>query len=152
MSDEIKLEENEFQFALSVRFQCAPKAMASNLAKILPVIYEYILMRNGEVAGSPFLRYHGMAGGRFFLEAGIPVTSAIAGNRDIEATELPDGKVVVGTHVGPYPKIGDTHKRIRAWIADKKLTTRAPAWDSYIDNPNKVDEDELRTRIFYPVK
>ncbi len=152
MSDSIDVEEREPQKAVSMRFECAAPAMRSNLEKILPLVAAYTKSRGGEIDGPPYLRYHAMIDGQFFLEAGFPVTKGIPKNSLVDNTELPGGKVVITRHVGPYTELGSTHKKVRNWIRDSDFVPSGPAWDIYLDDPEEMDPEEVTTQIIYPVR
>lgn len=152
MSDLISVEEREPQLAVSMRFECAAAAMRANLEKILPLVAAYTRSRGGEISGPPFLRYHAKIDGQYFLEAGFPVSEGIPKNSLVDTTELPGGTAVVADHVGPYPGLGELHKTVRNWIREsEEYVPAGPSWDSYLDDPEETDEEELRTRIYYPV-
>lgn len=152
MVESIDVETRSEQPAVSIRFECAPKAMATNLEKILPLVAAYTESRGGIIEKPPFLRYHAHIDGQFFLEAGFPVREGIPDNSLVDMTELPGGTVVIGLHVGPYRKLGESHKQIREWIRNGDYEPAGACWDFYVDDPDDVDADSLRTRIIYPVR
>lgn len=152
MVQNIDVETRSQRPAVSMRFECTPKAMATNLEKILPLVAAYTQSRGGVIEDPPFLRYHAHIDGQFYLEAGFPVSEGIPDNSLVDMTELPGGTVVVGTHVGPYRNLGASHKEIREWIRSGDYEPAGPCWDYYVDDPEHVDEESLRTEIIYPVR
>lgn len=108
-----------------------------------------------ETGGSPISIARPFSGGERRFDAGIPV-------RGIEeATPRTDGRVRVGKtyggpairalHVGGYDRLYDTHRKIAAYLAALGLEKTGDAWESYINDPAEVSEDELETLIYYPV-
>src|SRR5512132_4411532 len=43
------------------------------------------------------------------VEAGAEVSAPFAGNNRVVNSQLPAGKVVTTTHLGPYGRLGDAH-------------------------------------------
>ncbi len=152
MVETIEIETRDEQPAVSMRFECTPKAMATNLEKILPLVAAYTESRGGVIEQPSFLRYHAHIDGQFFLEAGFPVSKGISDNSLVDMTDLPGGTVVVGEHIGPYKALGQSHKKIREWIRSSDYEPAGPCWDFYVDDPVEVDEGSLRTQIIYPVR
>lgn len=149
---EIVVEERSPQPVISTRFECVAAAVGDHFEKMLPPVVAYIEAQDGEITGPPFLRYHALFDDEFFLELGLPVDDHVEARAMMEANELPGGHVVATTHVGPYKSLGKTHRRVRDWIREHDWQPAGPAWDFFLDNPDAIDGDELRTRVFYPVE
>ncbi len=62
------------------------------------------------------------------------------------------GKVVRGTHVGSYEESVATYNAISKYMEEKGLTQEGRSWEEYIDDPEVVAPEELRTYIYFPVK
>ncbi len=148
MLDEVKVEELEPRAAVSMRFECVPKAMGSNLEKMLPLIRAYTESRGGVIEGPAFVRYHAKIEGQFYLEAGYPVSKGIAPNSLVDMTELPGGMAVVTTHEGSRKELGTLHRQVREWIREQGWHAAGPAWDRYLEEGS---EEAPKTRVVYPV-
>ncbi len=151
MLDAMKVEELEPKPAVSMRFECVPRAVASNLEKILPLIRAYSESRGGVISGPAFVRYHAKIEGQFYLEAGFPVSEGITPNSLVDMTELPGGLAVVTEHEGPRRELGSLHREIREWIRGEELSSAGPAWDSYLNGINPEEGEVALTRVVYPV-
>ena len=68
------------------------------------------------------------------------------------ASELPGGRVVTVTHVGPYDQLKGTWDGIMAWVQSEGLTLNGAPWEVYVDDPTTVDPSTLRTEIYVPVQ
>jgi effector-binding domain-containing protein len=140
------------QPVLSMRFTVAPTAISQKLGSVLPRIFMYAQQNGIEMAGQPFSRYHGMDGGKLEMEAGIPVKEKAKGEGDIVAGALPAGRVVTGTHLGPYEKLGASHEAMKAWAADKQETANGAPWECYVTDPmTEPDSSKWKTELFLPV-
>lgn len=156
MTEDITVSNRESQPVVSTRFECTAEAMGVHLREMLPPVYAYVEQQGGDVAAPPFLRYHAIFDGRFYLELGIPVVEPLPAKSMMESNELPGGSVIVAPHVGPYRQLGRTHAKVRDWIRESDWEPAGPYWDFFLDDPRKSD-DELdgesrRTRVCYPVQ
>ena len=86
----------------------------------------------------------------FKIQAGIP--SDLPGEGDIQAIELPGGKLATILFLGPYDEVGEAWDQLRAWAAERDLDMMG-GWDVYENDPDTVsDPSELRTRIYLPAE
>lgn len=153
MPEEITVETRDAQPVVSTRFECTAAAVGDHFEKMLPPVAAYIDAHDGEVVGPPFMRYHALFDDRYFLEVGLPVAEPLEARAMMESNELPGGHAVVTTHIGPYKKLGETHRRVRDWIREQDDWKPAgAAWDLYLDNPEDTSKAEQRTKVFYPVE
>lgn len=141
------------QPVLTMRFEVAPSELGAKLAEVFPAVLRYTQAHGARVAGMPFSRYHGHdeARGVFEIEAGLPIDGPCAGDPAILATELPGGRAAKLVHVGPYDTLGESHDRLRAWVAAHH-EARGAAWEVYVTDPGaEPDPAKWRTEIFLPI-
>jgi AraC family transcriptional regulator len=111
------------------------------------------------IAGPPYVRYHDWGGDVADLELGFPVdvpagalpalascTPGVAG-----AADLPAGRAAVLVHRGPYSGLPGAFRLLEAWCRDRGLDLEHGPWESYVDNPELVPPDELRTEVIWPL-
>jgi len=65
--------------------------------------------------------------------------------------ELPGGPAAIALHVGAYPKLGAAYERLREWMAANGNEPGVGPWESYVNNPMEVPEQDLRTEVIWPV-
>jgi len=107
-------------------------------------------------AGAPMSIMRSFSGARLSFDAAIPVrgdTEAAAQ----DATTVRIGRTYAGPvirvrHVGPYRDLGNTHRKIAAYLAALGIERAGAAWESYVSDPTKVPESELVTYVYYPIK
>ena len=63
-----------------------------------------------------------------------------------------EGRVIRVKHIGSYRDLGRTHDKIAAYLAAFGISRNGDAWESYVSDPTRVDEDELLTYVYYPIK
>jgi effector-binding domain-containing protein len=66
--------------------------------------------------------------------------------------ELPGGRVVVATHVGPFEAMEKTYAELIAWSQAEGLTLAEGMWESYLSDPSaEPDPSTWRTLIVWPL-
>jgi effector-binding domain-containing protein len=55
-------------------------------------------------------------------------------------------------HAGPYAGLGQAWGRLESLIREGELASAAPGWESYVDDPQLVPPDRLRTEIVIPIR
>lgn len=61
-------------------------------------------------------------------------------------------KVVKAMHVGPYEETANMYADIFMFMEDKGLTQAGPVMERFLDNPEEVAPEELKTEIWIPVQ
>jgi len=108
------------------------------------------------LAGAPLSITRTFSGNELYFDAGIPVRGVTDSTpRDDASVRL--GRSYGGTairvrHVGPYRTLSRTHRKIGAYLAALGIQKSGDAWESYVSDPTEVDESELLTYIYYPVR
>jgi effector-binding domain-containing protein len=105
-----------------------------------------------EIVGPPFGFYPEMPTETVTVEAGFPVSAPAGAHGDAHRLELPGGRAVQTTHVGPYDTLRDTYDRLASWMADQGLQPAVGMWESYLSDPRvEPDPATWRTRIIWPI-
>jgi effector-binding domain-containing protein len=100
------------------------------------------------VSGMPFARYHGF-GPIVTADVGFPFTGTLTPPPGLEICELPGGRAVTTTHVGPYDQIGLAWERAQAFVKEHELTTSGPPWECYLTGPDEPGPPV--TQVVFPV-
>lgn len=87
-------------------------------------------------------------------EAAVTVGPDFTPEGDIQVRELPGGRYAVATHLGPYEKLA------AAWQeAEGRLIPAAglrfregECFEVYLNDPNSVPPEQIRTDIYVPVE
>jgi hypothetical protein len=85
--------------------------------------------------------------GEINMEIGQEAFEPFASTGDLFCSRIPGGEVATTAHIGPYQQLGDAHRAIVQWAADRKRTLVGPNWEIYghwTDDPT-----QLRTDVFY---
>jgi len=86
-------------------------------------------------------------------DAAIPVDDKVKPDKDIGVQQLDAGRYAVGTHRGPYNRIGDTYARICGeWLPGSgRELSAAPALEFYRNSPMTAAPEDLITDIYLPL-
>jgi effector-binding domain-containing protein len=145
--------EREAQPVASIRVKCKPGDMSSKLAELFPEICGHLASTGAKMTGLPYTRYHDTSASEIDLEAGIPVVKPFAEKGRVKNGELPAGKAVMAWHLGPYEKLAEAHRSLRAYLDANRLKPRGAPWEIYWTDPGMVpDPSKWRTQLFLPVE
>ena len=147
MAYEIKLANTEAILTAVIRSRVQTK----ELSKFVPAAC-------GEVWS--FIRSAGLPGpGRHvalyldagWVEVGAEVSEPFVGNERVHCSQLPAGRVVTATHLGPYAGLGDAHSEIRRWCAERGYRLSCVCWEIYghWDGAWNTDPSRIRTDVFH---
>ncbi len=106
-----------------------------------------------EIAGPPLLVYHDMideetAGD---VEIGVPVDRALPGHGEVYGRELEGGAMAATVHHGPYEEIAPAYHTVIGWISEHGHEIAGPPREIYLNDPQVVPREELRTRVEVPI-
>ncbi|MCH8135552.1 MAG: hypothetical protein IIB77_06210, partial [Proteobacteria bacterium] len=51
-----------------------------------------------------------------------------------------------------YRTLSSTHRKIVAYLAALDIKRNGDSWESYVSDPTKMDEADLLTYVYYPIK
>ena len=92
------------------------------------------------------------------VEAFVPLAEPVApgdlpaDRGDVEPGEVPAARVAVATHAGGYDSIGETYRRVGAWVALHAETAGERVREIYVVSYGQTDDPaRFRTEIHWPV-
>ena len=85
------------------------------------------------------------------IEVAIPVVGRLVVDEDIELKKIAGGKVVTILHTGPYYQVGIAWDQVMQYIEKKDLQIKGLPREVYLNDPNKVPEEQLLTEIQIPI-
>jgi effector-binding domain-containing protein len=147
-----ELSDQQAQPVLSMRATTS----VANLPHILGKAYGAIINYLNEIGEKPveaaFAAYYNMDMENLDVEMGFPVARQIAGKGDIKAGEIPAGKRVSCLYKGPYSGVEPVYEAMMQWINENGYTPSGIAYEFYYNAPDEVPENELLTKIVFPLK
>lgn len=135
--------------AAVVRIEGPVADMPRMMGEAFGLTMKAITSSGASYAGHPFARYLAF-GDKIEAEVGFPFSGTVTPTERVYVTELPGGRAVTTTHVGPYDGIGDAWERVQAWLKEHGLVSTSPPWEAYLTGPE--DPGPPITEIFFPIR
>jgi effector-binding domain-containing protein len=120
-----------------------------------PRLFAHVARCGGAVVGPPGASYgdgDGIDHDDLAVTAWLPVDAPLPGAGDIEAAELPDTRLAVALHVGPYGDMTATYGAIGRWVAEHDRAVTGPLQEMYLVGPPAADPTSWRTEVGWPVE
>lgn len=152
MGYEIILEEKSAQPTIAVRTRTAVQNLPPVLGKAFDDIMNYLTEIGVPPAGAPYVGYFNMDMQDMDIEIGFPVAHAPAGRDHIQASEIPAGKQVSCLHTGPYHTVESAYNAMMEWVPANGYTATGVSYEFYLNDPETTPENELLTKIVFPLK
>ncbi len=91
---------------------------------------------------------------RFRYDACLRVDREVEGEGEVSRKDLAGGRYAVFTHEGPYERFQQTYDRIfAAWLpASGEQLRDEPTFERYLNSPDEVEPEALRTEIWLPLQ
>jgi hypothetical protein len=104
-------------------------------------------------SGPPFVAYPVpiAPGAEGTVQVCMPIKWPLSPPTGLEVIEFAGGPVVRTHHLGPYREIGAAYEAMTKWMEEHGQTPAGPPRETYLNEPEKVPEAELLTRIDWPV-
>ncbi|MFC1760619.1 GyrI-like domain-containing protein [Planctomycetota bacterium] len=170
MADDITVIERPGQFALCISETVPTMKLGKVMGPAYMEIMEHLKSQGIECSDQdiPFARYRNldwdtlnkkgplafikmMLVHKWEIDIGIPCPESTSGAGRIQAMTLESGKFVRTIHRGPYMKVGDTYKRIRAFATERNLVFKNYSMEFYLNDPCVVSADQLETEVLVPL-
>lgn len=145
----IEVSEESYVYA---DCQCAmdPDAISQTIGKAFEDVMGFIKSHGLALTGPALSVYYTFDPETVTFRAGFFVSAEDAkkAQGEIKAGLTPAGRVVNFVHTGPYTTLGESYQAMMGWMQQQGLELGAPTWEVYIDDPDSVPQDKLRTDIF----
>ena len=142
---------------LGIRTNCSMDAVGKQMQDDFTRIWTFIGAHQGLVAGEAFSIYHkwDMVNGRVAYTSGVPVKKIPEDLPEgMLSGKIPQSEVYTVRHTGPYLHLGNawsalfTMQRTKAFKANKQMDP----FETYVNLPGEVPENELITEIHFPIQ
>ena len=149
---ECEIKEQPAQPTLSIRTRTPVQEMPQVLGQAYGAIAQYLGALGEQPAGPPFVAYYNMDMEDLDIEVGFTVSTTTAGRGNIEAGELPPGKIATYVHKGPYSELGPAYTTLSEWIEAHGYEAAGVAYEFYLNDPGETPPQELLTQIAFPLR
>jgi effector-binding domain-containing protein len=131
-----------------------PMTIQSKYASAYKEIMGFMMKNKLQMSGPPVSITNSYSNTFFSFNAAIPFKQTFKGKTEgrVIIDSIPDSKVVMAVHIGPYSTLMNTYNLVMKYISDNKLEVSGRSWEEYIDDPTTTKSEKLRTNIYFPVK
>jgi effector-binding domain-containing protein len=152
MDFQCEIKEQGAQPTLYIR----ARTPIDGLPKLLGESYGKIAGYLGELgegpAGAPFAAYYNMDMQDLDVEIGFPVLKTIPGKDDIQASQVPGGKLGYALHTGRYGDIAPAYDALTQFVKEQGYEPTGVAYEFYLNDPDETPPENLQTQIVFPLK
>jgi effector-binding domain-containing protein len=152
MTYQCEIVERIMQPALSISRTVSIQALPQTLGQVFVQIAQYLQECDEPAAGPPFVAYYNMDMQALQVEIGMPVAHNLPGKGEIQAVQMPSGKLGACVHIGPYEEIGAAYEALTAYVQDSGYQASGVSYEIYLNDPTCTPPQELRTQILFPLR
>ena len=152
MDFQCEIKEQAAQPSLSVRTRTSIDGLPQLLGESYGKIAGYLAELGEGPAGAPFAAYYNMDMQDLDVEIGFPVTVPISSKGDIQASQVPGGKLAFALHTGPYSEIGPDYDALTQFAKEQGYKPTGVAYEFYLNDPSETPQEKLQTQIVFPLK
>jgi len=152
MDFQCEIKEQAPQPTLSIRARTPIDSLPQLLGESYGRIAGYLAGLGTQPAGAPFAAYYNMDMQDLDVEIGFPVVRPLAGKDDIQSSQVPGGKLAFALHVGPYSEIAPAYDALTEYVKEQGYKPAGVAYEFYLNDPGGTPQEQLQTRIVFPLK
>lgn len=154
MTYTVYVEEVEPQLVATTRSHSSLRTIATDIGVGFAKLSEALANQGVHPIGGPMVIYHekfdeDTAGE---IELCIGIETGLEESLDVHSRVLEGGQMAVTLHQGSYTSIGAAYDAITHWISEHGNEFGGPPREIYLNDPALVAEEELLTRVEYPVR
>ncbi len=148
---DIQVQTREMQPTAVISAELPVAEIGPWLATAYHTLADTIAAHGTSPAGPPFARHHRLEAGRFAVEAGFPVVTAIEADGEVRPSYLPGGPAVATIHTGRYDEMAPAYEALASWISDHGGQPEGDPWEVYLSDPaRQPDPATWRTEVVQP--
>ncbi len=152
MSFKYEIKEQKDQPTASIRRRTSLNQLPDLIRKSYEDISKHLIKTGGVCSGAPFAIYYNMDVNNIDVELGFPVEKAISEKSEIINSQIPAGKVLQFTHIGPYNELEKTYGNAMKWIKENNISTTGTICEFYLNDPASTPPSDLETEIRFYIK
>ena len=150
MSYQCEVKEQPAQKTLSIRTRAAVQDLPRLLEEGYGAIAQYLGELGEQPIGPPFAAYYNMDMDDLDVELGFPVARPLPGRAEIEAGEIPAGRVATCLFIGPYSELEPVYEALFKWIEENGYEGTGVSYELYLNDPREAAP--AQTQIAFPLK
>lgn len=150
VSSPVSIESRSSCVLAAVRRQVPAGQVGNVWRPALDQVWTFLRLNPGlRGDGHNFFLYHHPASGEstMVVDFGVQVMRPFPQSGEVFSTATPAGQVASALHIGPYERLGETHRSIQAWGEANHRKFAGKSWEIYGDWTD--DPAKLETRVEY---
>lgn len=128
----------------------------AEMGKPLMELYNWLGKNKIMPAGAPFGVYYDdpmkVKPESTKYEVCVPVPAGTKGDKMVQVKKFGPAQVASTIHTGQYDKVGLTYGKLSEWIMNNNYEIVGPPHEFYLNSPDQVPVESLKTEIAFPVK
>jgi effector-binding domain-containing protein len=169
MDNQFEIIEKAIGPVIEIEERVAMWRMPSTFGRDYKRIAEYLDSQGVTCSDMPYARYLDMewevelAKGKFAMlldmvmkrwhfYAGMPTSTSLSGEGELQARVVASRRYARAVHHGPYQNSGKTYAALFAWIQSQGLLAENEAIEFYLNDPREVEKADLETVILIPLQ
>ncbi len=149
MSTTCEIKEQAAMPVLSVRTRCAAAELQQVLGQTYGKIEAHLAQAGAQPVYAPFVVYYNMDMDALDMDVGFPVAPGVPGEGEIQACELPAGRVLTAFYTGPYEGLPEAYAAVDAFAQEHNVKRRGMVYEFYHNDPAVTPPDQLITEIVF---
>jgi len=155
---EVEIVEVPTYKVVSVR----EKGSYDKISQLTPKVIEYVASKKEiEMVGAPMLICHEQSAeeaenahktATADVEVCVPVSGEAKDEDVFKVYDLEGGKMAKITHKGPYAECTKAYEKLFLWLTEKGYQPNGLSREVYLNDPREIDESEILTEIYVPIK
>lgn len=113
---------------------------------LFDIVYAWLRTAGVRQAGHNVALYDRCTPQHLRIRVGFPVSARFTDTDRVRCVDFAPGRAAHATHVGPYDRLGETHRALSDWCARQGLPTDGTSWEVYADWSD--DPALLRTDVY----
>lgn len=154
LSYAVEMREVPDRWVLSIRFPSAQARLKEDIPAAFEKVCGYVRRSGTPVEGMGMVLYHcgeDFDPANMDVEVCLPLAEPVAKEEGLECRLLPGGTFAGTLHKGSYSRITLAYGALSEWARERDIPLEGPAREVYLNCPEEVSEDELRTEVLWPV-
>ena len=152
MDFQCEIKEQSPQPTLSIRTRTPVDNLPQLLGESYGKIAAYLAELGFQPGGAPFAAYFNMDMQDLDVEIGFPVADPVPGKDDIQASQVPGGKLAFALHTGLYGEIGPAYEALTQFAKEQGYEPTGVSYEFYLNDPQETSPGQLQTQIIFPLK
>ncbi|MGB7875640.1 MAG: GyrI-like domain-containing protein [Anaerolineales bacterium] len=152
MDFQCEIKEQAAQPTLSIRTRTPIDRLPGLLGESYGRIAGYLAELGEEPAGPPFAAFYNMDMHDLDVEIGFQVAKPLSGRNNIQASQVPGGKLGLALHTGRYADIAPTYDALTQYVKEQGYEPTGVSYEFYLNDPGETPQEKLQTQVIFPLK